>query len=107
MPDVSIIVPVHNRVELLRQTLISCAIQTYEDCEVLVVDDDSEQDVSAVIDWVRCVFGGPCLLRYIRQPRRGVRLPEPASTPGSGDDACARLACAAHACPLPADNSRA
>jgi glycosyltransferase involved in cell wall biosynthesis len=71
MADVSIIIPVHNRVELLRQTLISCAIQTYEDCEVLVVDDGSEQDVSAVVEWVRTVLGGPCLFRYIRQPRRG------------------------------------
>jgi GT2 family glycosyltransferase len=71
MPDVSIIIPVYNRVELLRDTLTSCAIQTYGDCEVLIVDDDSEQNVSSVIDWARSVFEGSCLLRYIRQPRRG------------------------------------
>src|SRR5438874_13754734 len=65
MPDVSIIIPVHNRVELLRQTLISCALQTYEDCEILVIDDDSEQNVSAVVEWVRAVFGGSYILRYI------------------------------------------
>lgn len=71
MPDVSIIIPVYNRTELLRETLISCAIQTFEDCEILVVDDASEEDVSEVVEWVRGSFDVPCLFRYIRQPRRG------------------------------------
>ena len=71
MPDVSIIIPVHNRVELLRETLISCALQTFGDCEILIVDDGSEQDVPGVVEWVRTVFGGPCVLRYIRQTRCG------------------------------------
>src|SRR5215469_7146364 len=71
MPDVSIIIPVYNRVELLRQTLTSCAIQTFGDCEILIVDDDSEEDVGSVIEWIRSVFQGPCQLRHIRQPRRG------------------------------------
>jgi hypothetical protein len=71
MSDVSIIIPVYNRVDLLRQTLISCAIQTFGDCEILVVDDASEEDVAQVVEWVRRTFEGPCLFRYLRQPRRG------------------------------------
>jgi glycosyltransferase involved in cell wall biosynthesis len=71
MPDVSIIIPVYNRVELLRDTLTSCAIQTFGDCEILIIDDDSEQDIYLVIDRARRAYGASCLLRYIRQPRRG------------------------------------
>src|SRR5205814_4065595 len=37
----------------------------------LVIDDDSEQNVFVVVEWVRAIFGGPYRLRYIRQPRRG------------------------------------
>lgn len=71
MPEVSIIIPVYNRAELLRQTLTSCAIQSFGDCEILIVDDESEEDLCPVIEWVRSVFQGPCELRHIRQPRRG------------------------------------
>jgi GT2 family glycosyltransferase len=71
MPDVSIIIPVYNRVELLRETLTSCAVQTFGDCEILIVDDGSEQDVPSVMDRVRSASRGCCLFRYLRQPCQG------------------------------------
>jgi glycosyltransferase involved in cell wall biosynthesis len=39
MPKVSVIIPTHNRPELLRKTLTSVLAQTYQDFEVIVVDD--------------------------------------------------------------------
>jgi glycosyltransferase involved in cell wall biosynthesis len=71
MPDVSIIIPVYNRVELLQEALLSCAIQTFGDCEVLVVDDGSEQDVAFAVEQTREVCGGSCHFRLIRQAHRG------------------------------------
>jgi glycosyltransferase involved in cell wall biosynthesis len=71
MPEVSIIIPVYNRLELLQEAILSCAIQTFRDCEVLIVDDGSEQEFSTVMERTRKVFGGSCPFRLIRQPHRG------------------------------------
>ena len=38
---ISVIVPVYNRLELLKKTLDSISAQTYKDVEVIVVDDGS------------------------------------------------------------------
>ena len=40
-PQVTVIVPVHNRRPLVRQLLDALAAQTYRDFEVAVVDDGS------------------------------------------------------------------
>ena len=47
MPDVSVIIPVHDRVAELRQTLASVAAQG-ADVECVVVDDRSTEDVAGV-----------------------------------------------------------
>lgn len=39
MPKVSVIIPTHNRPELLKKAVISVLNQTYKDVEVIVVDD--------------------------------------------------------------------
>jgi glycosyltransferase involved in cell wall biosynthesis len=48
-PDVSVVVPTHNRSGLLAQTLRSVLWQRGVDLEVLVVDDGSTDDTAAVV----------------------------------------------------------
>jgi hypothetical protein len=71
MPDVSIIIPVYNRVDLLIQTLLSCAFQTYRELEVIVVDDGSDEDVESAIERMQERCEAPCRFRYLHQPRSG------------------------------------
>lgn len=49
MPKVSIIIPTHNRAQDLKKCLESVLAQTYQDFEIIVVDDASEDNTSTVI----------------------------------------------------------
>lgn len=59
-PAVSVIIPTHNRLGLLRQALDSVAAQTFTDLEVIVIDDASDE---AVEPGVRGHRAGPRVLR--------------------------------------------
>lgn len=50
MPTVSICIPTYNRKDYLQETLASVFEQTYEDFEVVVVDDGSTDDTGRMID---------------------------------------------------------
>ncbi|MCS6924694.1 MAG: glycosyltransferase [Candidatus Binatia bacterium] len=65
MPKVSVIIPTYNRCELLREALASVCAQTYQDFELIVVDDGSHDETAAVVH----EFAG---VRYVWQPHRGV-----------------------------------
>jgi GT2 family glycosyltransferase len=71
MRDVSIVIPVYNRSHLLRETLVSCLIQTYRQCEIIVVDDSSEEDIATVAELACLDLDLPGAIRYVRQPRLG------------------------------------
>ncbi len=75
-PIVSIIIPTRNRGALLRAALGSVASQTFDDWQVIVVDDGSEEDLGPVID----SFAGP--IRRIRIAKSG-----PAAARNVGIDA--------------------
>lgn len=49
MPLFSVVVPVYNRAEMLRETLESVFAQDFTDYEVIVVDDGSTEDIAAVV----------------------------------------------------------
>ncbi|WP_218352376.1 glycosyltransferase family 2 protein [Alteromonas lipotrueiana] len=67
-PAVSVIIPVYNRAHLLHRTLDGVLQQTFEDFEVLIIDDCSKDDPASVV----AAFED-ARLRYIRQPEnRGV-----------------------------------
>lgn len=71
MPDVSIIIPVHNRTHLLPETLVSCLIQTYQDHEVIVVDDGSTEDVPKAVQDACVSVNVFSPVKYVRQPHSG------------------------------------
>lgn len=49
-PLVTAVVTTHNRPDLLPRALNSVAVQTYPNLELVVVDDGSEEDVSAIVE---------------------------------------------------------
>jgi len=61
---VSVIIPTFNRAILLKKAIESVLSQTYEDFELVVVDDGSEDDTTALVS----SFAG---VRYIRQDNKG------------------------------------
>jgi len=49
MPKVSVVIPTYNRAELLRSAIISVLNQTFQDFEIVVVDDASKDNTAEVI----------------------------------------------------------
>ncbi len=68
---VSVVIPCYNRAPLLRQAIASCALQTYRNLEVIVVDDGSEEDLRLLVDSARDEYGLGERLQYVRQEKRG------------------------------------
>ena len=49
MPQVSVIIPTHNRSHLLRTALGSVVCQTFDDFEIVVIDDHSTDDTKSTV----------------------------------------------------------
>ena len=67
MPIVSIIIPTHNCRRWLGEAIDSALMQTYPNCEVIVVDDGS---TDGTYEWVQQQYGD--CIRYHWQPNGGV-----------------------------------
>jgi len=65
-PQFSVIVPVYNRADTLARALKSVLAQTFQDFEIVVIDDGSKDDPQSVCD----SFDDP-RIRCIRQDNRG------------------------------------
>jgi len=50
MPTVSVIIPTYNRAEFLRLAITSVLNQTFQDFEIIVVDDASEDHTHEVMN---------------------------------------------------------
>ena len=66
-PTVSVIIPTYNRVSRLGETLCSVFNQTYQDFELIVIDDGSTDDSRETLKRFR-----DNRLRYVYQENRGV-----------------------------------
>jgi glycosyltransferase involved in cell wall biosynthesis len=71
MTEVSIIIPAYNRVELLVETIDSCVNQTFQGCEVIVVDDGSNEPLESIVQKYSAESSSKIVVRYLRQERRG------------------------------------
>lgn len=69
-PFVSVIVPTHDRLELLRANLRSLAALHYPHYEVIIVDNAPTS--SATADFIRQTYGDMQCIRYLREDRPGV-----------------------------------
>jgi glycosyltransferase involved in cell wall biosynthesis len=49
MPRVSVLIPTRNRARLMREAIVSVLAQTFQDFEIIIIDDASEDDTQAVI----------------------------------------------------------
>src|SRR5262245_29216969 len=61
MPKVSVIIPTHNRAEFLRSAITSVLNQTFQDFEIIVVDDASTDNTSEVV-----TYFGDKRIKYMR-----------------------------------------
>ena len=66
MPLVSVIIPTFNRVDVLPRSIHSVLKQTFQDIELIVVDDGSTDSTDDLI----AGFSGS--IRYLRQDHKGV-----------------------------------
>ncbi|CAM5762345.1 hypothetical protein LMIY3S_00442 [Labrys miyagiensis] len=65
-PEFSVVIPTYNRAGVIRRTLDSVLAQTFDDFEVVVVDDGSKDDLASVI----ATFEDP-RIRYVWQENGG------------------------------------
>ena len=71
-PKVSVIIPTYNRAPLLKRTIESVLHQTFQDYEIVVVDDGSTDDTAAMMEqFIRQEPGGAQRIRYLVQENRG------------------------------------
>jgi glycosyltransferase involved in cell wall biosynthesis len=65
MPRVSVIIPTYNRADLIEETIDSVLKQTFDDLEIIIVDDGSTDSTKEVVRR----FDGP--IKYLYQENRG------------------------------------
>lgn len=66
MPLISVIIPVHNRVDLVKRAVASVLGQTFRDYELIIVDDGSEDNIRSAL----AELDGK--IKVFSQPHRGV-----------------------------------
>ena len=49
MPDVSICIPTYNHARFLKDAVVSASSQRYEDLEILIVDNASQDDTPEIV----------------------------------------------------------
>jgi glycosyltransferase involved in cell wall biosynthesis len=67
-PKVSIIIPTYNRYELLLETIQSVLAQTYQDYEMLIIDDGSSD---GTYDRIQTLFGEYAKVKIVEQANQG------------------------------------
>jgi glycosyltransferase involved in cell wall biosynthesis len=71
-PDVSIIIPTYNRSEFVQDALLSAARQSYQNCEILIIDDGSDSQCLSEIEAILNHAEIKGRARLVRQNHQGV-----------------------------------
>lgn len=66
MEKISVVIPTYNRSALIERAVNSVAMQTYENLEIIVVDDGSADDTETVVNSIK-----DSRIRYIKLPVNG------------------------------------
>jgi glycosyltransferase involved in cell wall biosynthesis len=69
VPRVSVITPTHNRRDFIREAIASVLAQTYQNFEIIVVDDGSDDDTHSVVEEFSHAYP---VVQYILQSNQGV-----------------------------------
>lgn len=69
MFQVSVIIPTHNRRDFVREAIASVLAQTYQNFEIIVVDDGSDDDTRAVVEEFSRAYP---VVQYVFQSNHGV-----------------------------------
>lgn len=70
-PAASIVIPTHNRRDLLPHAVESCLNQTWENCEILIVDDGSTDGTDVLVADMTVSAWPRDRLHYFKQTNRG------------------------------------
>ena len=80
-PFVSVIMPTYNRAQFLSRSIPSFILQTYKDCELIVVDDGSEDNTFQVVnDYMKANKN----IRYLKHSNRKLSLSKNAGIKAAG-----------------------
>ena len=83
VPSVSIVIPLYSKAPYITLALTSVITQTFQDFEVIVVDDGSPYDGAAVARWF-----GDSRIRLIQQENQGFRRRRIGDCGGLGGVSC-------------------
>jgi len=74
-PAISVIIPLYNAEEYIGECLVSLLAQTFQDFEVIIVDDCSTDNSLAVVESYASKFGGRMTLVYMEENHGNAGLP--------------------------------
>jgi glycosyltransferase involved in cell wall biosynthesis len=72
MPKVSVIIPTHNRIHFLTGAIESVLNQTFQDVEIIVIDDGSTDSTKEIVGTY--IQRNPGKISYYYQPKKGVSV---------------------------------
>lgn len=67
LPLISVIIPVYNHAKALRKSLVSLGAQTYDNLEIIIINDGSNDNIDEVVT----NFQRDHIVKYIVQPNQG------------------------------------
>jgi len=70
MPKASIIIPTHNRSKFLEEAVRSVLAQTYQDFEIIIIDDASTDNTSEIISQKFATDIKNGRIRYVRNEKQ-------------------------------------